>query len=122
MKSAENSILIFGIYMVLIPGLGLIIAPEIILNLFQISFDAASTWSFRLIGLLALIIGVYYVGISKYKLKVLYSWTVVLRYIAAFFMLGLGLAKAVEQTIMLFALVDFAGATWTLLTLMKRKN
>lgn len=118
LKTAETSILIFGIYMILIPGLGLITIPEILLGLFQLDYGTA-LWSVRMLGLLVLLLGVYTCLISKHKISILYPSTSILRYVAAFFMLSLWAMNQVGNGILLFAAIDALGATWTTLTLKK---
>lgn len=118
LKTAETSILIFGIYMILIPGLGLITIPEILLGLFQLDYGTA-LWSVRMLGLLVLLLGVYTCLISKHKISILYPSTSILRYVAAFFMLSLWAMNQVGNGILLFAAIDALGATWTALTLKK---
>lgn len=117
-KTTETSILVFGIYMIFIPGLGLILIPNLLFDLFHISYGQ-ELWTARLVGLLALLLGVYYYLISKHKIHILYKTTAMLRYIAATFMVGLWALQQVEISILLFALVDALAASWTLLTLNK---
>lgn len=119
MKSVTTSLKVFGIYMMLIPGLGLMVIPEIILDLFQLS-HGGYLWMARVIGLLAFIIGVFDFYFAKYKLSQLYPATVVLRYFAALFLAGLWITGQVEIMILLFAAIDAVGATWTLLTMKKK--
>jgi hypothetical protein len=38
MKSATNSLKVFGIYRILIPGIGFMAVPDIILDRFQLSY------------------------------------------------------------------------------------
>jgi hypothetical protein len=116
MKSATTSLKIFGIYMILIPGIGLITVPDILLDLFGLSYGE-ELWMPRMIGLLAFIIGVYYYYITKNELHQLYTITVVLRYFAALFMVGLWLKGEVEIMILLFAAIDVVGASWTMLAM-----
>ncbi len=116
MKGTVFSIYVFGIYMILIPGLGLIFIPELILDLFQLSYGDV-LWLPRMVGLLALAIGVYYYFIAKYRLDKLYILTVVLRYVAAAFMAVLWAMGEVGVMIFVFAVVDASGATWTILTM-----
>ena len=116
MKATDFSIRVFGIYMILIPGLGLITIPELMLDFFQLSHGDV-LWLPRMVGYLALAIGVYYYYIAKYQLGKLYLLTVVLRYMAAAFMTGLWVAGEVEVMIFVFAVVDASGATWTILTM-----
>lgn len=116
LKTTENSILVFGLYMICIPGLGLILVPNLLFDLFQMSYGQ-ELWTARLVGLLALLLGVYYYLISKHKIAILYKTTAVLRYIAATFMVSLWALQQVEISIVLFASVDALSATWTMWTL-----
>ena len=116
MKSATTSLTVFGIYMILIPGIGLMTVPDFMLGLFKLSYGEA-LWTARMIGLLAFIIGVFDISIAKYELDKLYNLTVMLRYFAALFMIGLWVKGEVEIMILLFAAIDIAGATWTLLAI-----
>ncbi len=118
MKSVTTSIRVFGIYMILIPGIGLMAVPELMLDLFKLSYGD-ELWMPRMIGLLIFIIGVIDFSIAKYKLEKLYKLTVALRYLAAAFMIGLWITGEVEIMILLFAAVDALGATWTILTINK---
>jgi hypothetical protein len=70
-----------------------------------------------MVGILAGVIGVFDILISRYQLKPLYRWTVWLRYFAAAFMVCLWAMGEVEIGILMFAAIDVGGATWTLLTM-----
>ncbi|BDS14583.1 hypothetical protein [Aureispira anguillae] len=118
LKLPETSILIFGIYMITVPGLGLIVVPELLFDLFQLSYSK-ELWTSRMLGLVVLLLGVYYCLIGKHKISVLYPSTVFLRYIAALFIFGLWASKQVEMSIILFASVDALAATWTMWALKK---
>ena len=115
MNSVTNSLKVFGIYMILVPGLGLMIMPEFILDLFSLS-HGGELWLPRMVGLLAFIIGVFDFSVAKYEVQKLYILTVLLRYFAALFMIILWMIGEVGVMIMLFAFIDAAGATWTMLT------
>lgn len=119
MKSPETSLRVFAIYLILIPGIGLMAMPEFLLNLFQLSHSSESLWMARLIGYLAFALGIYYFYLAKYKLVQIYKITVVLRFVAAAFMVGLWLTGEVEIMILLFATPDALAATWTGLTIKK---
>ncbi|GAB5552637.1 MAG: hypothetical protein Sapg2KO_22280 [Saprospiraceae bacterium] len=119
MKQAASSLKIFGIYLVIIPGLGLLSIPEFILDLLQLS-HGDDLWVARMVGLLAFVLGVYYIYIGKYAITVLYMKTVIMRYLAALFMVGLWITDQVEIMILLFAAIDAAGASWTMIGI-KRK-
>lgn len=116
MKSTTTSLTVFGIYMILIPGIGLMTVPDFMLDLFKLSYGQ-ELWTARMIGLLAFIIGVFDISIAKYELDKLYNLTVMLRYFAALFMIGLWVIGEVEIMILLFAAIDIAGASWTLLAI-----
>jgi len=116
MKSVTTSLKVFGIYMILIPGIGLMAIPDVMLDLFRLSYGE-ELWIPRMIGLLAFIIGVFDFYIAKYKLRKLYKLTVLLRYFAAIFMIGLWIKGEVEIMILLFAGIDAAGAFWTMITI-----
>lgn len=116
MKSVTTSLKLFGIYMILIPGIGLMAAPGFFLDLFGFS-HGEYLWMARVIGLLAFTIGVFDVFFAKYELAQLYKLTVAIRYFAALFLTGLWVAGQVEVMILLFAAADAAGATWTMLTI-----
>lgn len=118
MKSPETSLRVFAIYLILIPGIGLMAIPVTMLDLFQFS-HGDSMWMARMIGFLAFNLGVYYVYMAKYKLEKIYKITVVLRFLAAAFMAGLWLMGEVEIMILMFAAPDALGATWTGLTIRK---
>lgn len=114
MKSVTASLKTFGLYMMFVPGLGLMTIPELLLDLFGLSHDGY-LWTARVVGLLAFIIGIFQFSIAKYELHQLYKITVGQRYFAALFFTGLWMMGEAEVAILLFALIDMAGATWTLL-------
>lgn len=102
--------------MILIPGIGLMTVPEFMLDLFKLS-HGEELWMPRMIGLLAFIIGIIEYNIGNYQLDKMYKLTVLLRYLAAVFMIGLWITGEVEIMILLFAGIDAIGATWTILTI-----
>lgn len=116
MNSAKNSLTIFGIYMMLIPGAGLMLAPEFLLDLFGLR-HGAFLWMARTMGIFAFVIGVFDVFIARHEITQLYKLTVIVRYFGTIFLILLWLTNQVEIMILLFAGIDGAGATWTLLTM-----
>ena len=117
MDKAEKSLFIFGLYMIFIVGIGFIFMPTFILDMFGLKYGD-DTW-IRFVGLLASIIGVYYIVAVKAKLNQLFIWTVWMRYYAAAFMITLLILGKVGLPILIFASVDAIAATWTLLSLKK---
>ena len=98
--------------MMFINGLGLMFLPSFILDFFGFA-HGEQMWSFRMVGVLAFALGVYYYVTAKQELKPLYVWSAWLRYFAASAMIVMWLIGEVEWMILLFAAVDSLGATWT---------
>lgn len=121
MKSTPTSIFAHAFYMMCINGLGLMLFPSLILDLFGFAHGEL-VWSFRMIGVLAFALGVYYYQIAKHQIVALYSWSAWLRYFAAGAMVVMWIVGEVEWMILLFAAVDSLGATWTWWTLGFRRK
>lgn len=58
-QSTSWSILLVGIYLMLIPGVGLMLVPELFLDFFQLR-HGDDYWTARMVGVLAFVIGGYY--------------------------------------------------------------
>lgn len=115
MNAVTTSLKIFGLYMMLVPGLGLMSLPGPLLDLFGLAHDG-HLWSARVVGLLAFIIGTYQFSIARRQIAALYRTTVWQRYFAAAFFVGLWVTGEAGSAILLFALIDAAGASWTWIT------
>lgn len=110
MTPAARSIQVFGAYLLLL-GATLIAVPNLLLAVFGIP-PTEEVW-IRVVGMLAGILGVYYLRAASAGLTAFFGWTVPVRlsvpvFFAAF--VALGLAPAV---LLLFGAVDAAGALWT---------
>ena len=112
MNSAQTSLKVFGIYLIVVPGLGLMFAPETMLELFGLGLEG-SPWMARMVGVLASIIGTLDWLMARHHLDPLYPWTVVLRGFAASFMVALWVSGEAGAMILAFAAADYAGAAWT---------
>ena len=117
MNNAEKSLFVFGLYLIFAVGLGFMIMPVMLLDLFGMKYGD-DTW-IRFVGMLASIIGVYYLVAVRLKLQQLFIWTVWMRYYAAAFMVATLLLGKTELPILLFAGIDALAATWTLVALKK---
>jgi hypothetical protein len=117
MNKSEISLFVFGLYLIVVVGLGFIFVPTMVLDMFGLKYGD-DTWP-RFVGMLASIIGVYYIVAVRAKLSPMFIWTVWMRYYAATFMVALLLIGKIGVPILLFAAIDAAGATWTLMTLKK---
>jgi len=101
--------------MILIVGLGFMVAPHLVLSMFGL--NAGDDVWIRMVGMLASISGVYYLLVVRARLEVFFKWTVPGRYYAAGFMVLMFTLGKVGAAILLFAAVDALAATWTLIAL-----
>lgn len=103
--------MVFGFYMVFVVGLGFLLIPMIILDLFQLS-AGDDVW-IRFVGMLASILGIYYILVARYQLDGFIPWTVPIRYYAAAFMVLMVVLGKLGPSLLLFAAIDAIAATWT---------
>ena len=114
MTHSAKSILIFGIYLVLL-GIVLVVAPNILLGLFGVP-PATEVW-IRVLGVIVGILGFYYIqaarnGLIPFFRATICGRTVVLISFIVFAILGL-----VKPILILFGAIDFLGGIWTALAL-----
>jgi hypothetical protein len=114
MSKAGLSLFVFGFYRVIV-GLGFMIAPHWNLRLFGLS-AGDDVW-IRRVGMLASIIGAYYLLAVRARLEVFFQWTVPGRYYAAGFMALMFVLGKVGPAIVLFAALEAVAATWTWMAL-----
>ena len=118
MSKARLSLFIFGLYMVFIAGCGFMFMPHFLLGLFGLS--AGDDIWIRFVGMLASIVGIYYLLAVHANLERFFVWSVSIRYYAvAFMVLMVGLGK-VGAPILAFAAIDALGATWTWILLRQK--
>jgi len=111
---AATSVFWFGLYLVAL-GVTLVVVPNVPLSLFGMP-QPDEPW-IRVAGMLALLLGYYYVQCARGELRRFFELTIgargaVIVFFAAF--VALGFAK---PTLLLFGLVDVVGAIWTTLAL-----
>ena len=101
---------VFGVYLL---GLGavLMVAPNLLLGLFRV--PATSEVWIRVVGVLAAIIGLYYLLAVRAGFRPLFAWSVPVRMAVSIPFGAFVLAGLVPPVLMLFASIDFAGAAWT---------
>ena len=119
MKNARLSVLVFGLYLVIVAGLGFMFMPMQILHLFGLT-AGDDVW-IRFVGMLASIIGFYYIQVARTGLDRFISWTVPGRFYAAAFMVLLVVLKMAGPGLLLFAAIDAGAATWTWFALRSAK-
>ena len=111
MNGAAISLFVFGLYMIFAVGGGFMFAPSFVLDLFGLS-AGDGIWV-RFVGMLASILGVYYIMVARAGLDRFYPWTVATRYYAATFMIVIVLLGKMGPGLILIAAVDVVAATWT---------
>ena len=114
MSGSARSVFAFALYML---GLGtvLLVRPNPLLVLF--GMPATDEVWIRVVGMLVVIVGSFFLVAARNELGIFLRWTVYCRLFAAtcfagFVLLGLG-----PTVLILFALVDGSGAAWTALAL-----
>lgn len=117
MTSAGKSVYYFGIY-ILIMGVSLAAIPNVVLSMFQIA-ETGEVW-IRVLGGVVFTLGIYYVFMAPGNHVLFFSLTVYGRMavflgFVAFVLIGWGPVQLI-----LFGLVDLAGATWTYIALKKQ--
>ena len=114
MSKLAKSVYFFGLYLV---GLGaiLLVVPNILLSVFGLP-TTGEVW-IRVVGMILLLLGVYYVVLARGESTVFFRLTVYLRgsvivFFTAFVLLGIA-----SPPLILFGAVDLLGAVWTGLAL-----
>lgn len=114
MNAATLSVFVWGIYVIL-SGLLLISIPKRTLSLF--GHDAPKDHWIRVVGILALSLGYFYLVAAQNELVSLY-WASIYARVAGFLgFTALVIFKKAKSQIIFFGILDIIGALWTLLTL-----
>ena len=110
MKNPTLSIIVFGVYL-LASGLSFIFIPNVILPLLGLP-TITDVW-IRVVGLLAAILGYYFLYSVRYNDRIFYRATIYARLI---FFTGIAcfvLFSLASPLLLAFGLIDLAGAGWT---------
>jgi hypothetical protein len=113
-KAAATSIRVFGIYLMVL-GPVVIAAPNLVLTLFGLP-PTSEVW-LRVVGLLAGILGYYYVQAARHDLVPFFRASVPARAVAFLGFVAFVLFGLVKPSLILFGVVDLSGAAWTFLAL-----
>ena len=114
MSASALSILAFGIYLVVI-GTGFMLMPNTILPLFK--FPKTNEPWIRVLGAVVLILGFYYIIAAQNELSSFFWASVVGRFGILILFSSLVIFKKAKPMLILFGIIDAAGAIWTLLVL-----
>lgn len=110
MSPAARSVNVFGIYLIVV-GVVLLAAPNLLLSVVQLP-PTTEVW-LRLVGMLAAFLGIYYRVAAASEARQFLLATVLLRASVPVFFLVFVLAGWVEWPLLLFGVIDLAGAGWT---------
>jgi hypothetical protein len=117
MTAAARSVAVFGWYLLAL-GAGLLAAPDLMLELFARP-PATDPW-LRVVGLVVIVLGLYYLSAARAEVTVFFRWTTWGRPLAAAVLLALAAAGTLPRFVVLLAAADVAGAAWTWATLRGR--
>ena len=114
MTKSAQSLFFFALYLF---GLGviLLVAPNWLLGVFDIE-PTSEVW-IRVVGMLVLFLGVYYVSAARANFLPILEASVRVRVAVPLFFGAFVALGWAEPPLLLFGGVDLAGAVWTFLTL-----
>jgi hypothetical protein len=115
MNPSELSILVFGVYIVVI-GTGFLFVPDVPLRLLR--FEPARDPWIRALGLVLIVLGYYYVDAAQAGAVSFFWATVWGRFGVLLGTIGLAVTRQAKPQIVGFGLIDAGGAVWTLVTLL----
>jgi len=110
LSTPAKTVFVFGVYLLLLGSL-LVIAPNVLLGWFRIA-ATAEVW-IRIVGMLVLLLGAYYVLAALADVRDFMRWSVPLRASVPVFLLAFVLTGLAPPVLILFGLIDLAGAAWT---------
>ncbi len=110
MSKAARSVYLFSIYLVAM-GAVISIAPNFLLGLLRV--PATDEIWIRIVGMLAFILGFYYFKAAQKNLIPFIRWTVYGRLVGFLMFCILGIGGFGPPALILFGIVDGAGAVWT---------
>ena len=114
MNTAAKSLFVFGVYAVA-AGVGLLLMPGLVLG--TLGFPPVQDGWVRVVGSLAIAVGVYHIVGARYNLLPYIRATVWGRIGFAVLLGGLVIASVMPRPLLLFAAIDVAGAVWTAIAL-----
>jgi hypothetical protein len=110
MTPAARSIRVFAVYLGVLAA-AVLLVPNLLLTSFGLP-PTSEVW-IRVIGMLLLVLGVYYWAAAAAELTPFFRATVLCRLSAPVFFLVFVLAGWVRWPLVLFGIVDALGALWT---------
>ena len=110
MTKSARSVFVFAVYLYVL-GIVLIVVPNTLLRLFSLP-QTDEVW-IRVVGVVVLILGFYYSQAARKGLEDFFRLTVFGRTALLLFFIGFVVAGFAPPVLILFGVIDFAGAIWT---------
>ena len=110
MSKAAISVLVFGVYAIVL-GLGFLLAPNLVLGLFGLP-ATTEPW-IRVMAMLLLVLGYYYIQASRNEMKGFFRFTVHGRASIIVFFIAFVALDLAPPVVILFGALDLLGAIWT---------
>lgn len=114
MSAAAVSVLVFGVYIIIV-GTGFSFIPNTILPLFK--FPKTDEPWIRVMGIIVVVLGFYYIIAAQNDLVPFFWASIAGRFAILIGFSLLVIFKKVKPMLILFGIIDAAGAIWTLITL-----
>jgi len=108
------SVFIFSIYLYLL-GLVLVVTPDTLLRIFKFP-ETDGLWV-RVVGMLVIMLGFYYSHAARAEFRPFLVWTVIARTSVLLFFIAFVIADLSPPALILFGVIDFVAAMWTLFAL-----
>jgi hypothetical protein len=119
MSSSAKSVFVFGCYMLLL-GVPLLFVPNLLLGVF--GFPPTQEVWIRIVGLLVLYLGVYYVLAGRKEIRAFISATVPIRASVLLVFAVFVANHMVSPMLLVLGLPDLLGAFWTWQALRSERN
>ena len=116
MTRAARSVFVFGIYLVA-TGLILLAAPNFLLSVLRLP-PTTEPW-IRVLGIPMFVMGGFHIAAARANLVQFFQFTLWGRPFVLIAMVVLVVLRLAPPILIVFGLVDAAGAAWTLITLRK---
>ena len=111
MSKSALSLFVFSIYLYVM-GFVLVVAPDTLVRIFRFP-EADGLW-IRVVGMLVIILGFYYSHVARAEIRPFFVWTVIARTSVLLFFIAFVIAGLAPPALILFGVIDFAAAMWTL--------
>ena len=119
MSKSARSMFVFSLYLYVL-GAILVLIPNTLLRLFS-DPPTNEVW-IRVVGVVVFILGFYYFQASRNELKKFFKSTVYGRTAVLLFFIAFVIAGLAPPKLILFGVIDAAGALWTQLSLHSEKK